>query len=95
MDVATGSIAETEQKEGEESSAAKSKRRSYGMNAARLCQQYLEAGIPLRQVGRLIMSTLRLAADVELDVVGGKMKFHGTTVKRLALGVLLIWTWLN
>ncbi|CAM9511966.1 unnamed protein product, partial [Ectocarpus fasciculatus] len=59
----------------------------YGVRSARLVQEYLEVGTPLCQVGRLIMSTLRLAMDVELDVDGGKMKFHGKTVKRLALGI--------
>lgn len=64
-----------------------SKRRAYGMNAARLCQIYLEAGISLRQVGPLIMDTMRLAANVELDKKSGSMKFSSKTVKRLALGV--------
>ncbi|CAB1102370.1 unnamed protein product [Ectocarpus sp. CCAP 1310/34] len=76
-----------ERKEGEGTGVTQSKARLYGLNLARLCQEYLEAGTPRCQVGRLVMSTLRLATGVELDVAGGKMKFHGTTVKRLALGI--------
>ncbi|CAB1108143.1 unnamed protein product [Ectocarpus sp. CCAP 1310/34] len=86
IDAASGSIEEGGE-EKDASRAKQSKRRSYGLHAARLAKEYLESGVPLSRVGRLIMCTLRLATDMELDVEGGKMKFHGTTVKRLALGI--------
>lgn len=76
-----------EEGEGEGESKKSSNRRSCGLKAARLAQVHLEAGIPLCQVGHLGMATLRVAAHVELDVKGGKMKFSRKTVKRLSLGV--------
>ena len=56
------------------------RRRTYRMVAAHLCQRKLQRGQPLRHVGPSIMETIHASTGVQLDVPGGRMKFHCKTV---------------
>lgn len=76
-----------EAKDGESSPAKGKKtqqRRMYGLGAARVVQDFVQAGTPLVRIGPLIKRVVLETVRVKLD---GKTGFFRTQSKTLALGI--------
>ncbi|CAM9914581.1 unnamed protein product, partial [Pylaiella littoralis] len=70
---------EDDEVENSESSPAKvQRRRMYGLGAARVVQDFIQAGTPLVKIGPLIKRVVLEAVRVKLD---GKTSFSGTQCK--------------
>lgn len=83
---------EEENKEGDAAGESKDNgkkgdRRSYGVDAVRVVQSFVESGLPLCKMGSVITTFFPHGNKVELDTEHSKIKSYGKMVKLVALGV--------